>query len=382
MITNSPTIWWTQITGPRRLVDVISATLRNSRSVIYISNPDMPWRHEMRYTVEEQIRNTGSFVVDYIDWEDEHNREDIGRFLLERYASNNDMAAYRPHLGKPGPYLHKLGVLSKRVIWIKGIPADQVGEWVSFCRDYRTDTKEHGVFVIEAAGYNPLIRFPKYISVIRYFDYVSPYDTQLFALIVLSRSNIPVCFHQYISYVTANLCLTDGELVAELISNTDFEKSSPLESLEKLYDEDQILINRGSTKLTDSEPHPFQLLRNNSIQVLNNRLWKAQLQAVFPLVEEERISFIQKYEEAVKACLPIRQYTQIITNPYDVELGTLVYLTQEKDENDQRRLYIPESTDYKRLHFLRDIRHKLAHMRICTPEEMTDLLGENKIGEV
>jgi hypothetical protein len=274
VITNSPTIWWTQITGPRRLVDAISATLRDSRSVIYISDPDMPWRQEMRYTVEEQIRNTSSFVVDYIDWEDEHNGEDIGRFLLERYASKNDVAAYRPHLGKPGPYLHKLGALSNRIIWIKGIPAEQVGEWVSFCRDYRTDTK-HGVFVIEAAGYNPLMRFPKYVSVIRYFDYVSHYDTQLFALIVLSRSNIPVCFHQYISYVTANLCLTDGELVAELISKTDFEQSSLLESLEKLYYEDQLLMNRGSTKQTDSEPHPFLLLRNNNIQVLNNRLWRA-----------------------------------------------------------------------------------------------------------
>ena len=217
MTSHPSVIWWTQITGPRRLVDEISSALTNSRSVIYISDPDMPWRREMRYTIEEQIKNTCSLVVDYIDWEDEFKGGDISSFLLERYASRNDVAAYRPHLGKPLSYLHKLRALSGQVIWIKGIPADQIGEWASICRDYRTDTNEHGAFVIEAAGYFPDARFPQYVSVIRYYDYVSHYDTQLFALMVLSQSNIPIHLHKYISYVAANLCLTDAELADELI---------------------------------------------------------------------------------------------------------------------------------------------------------------------
>ncbi len=376
MTSHPSVIWWTQITGPRRLVDEISSALTNSRSVIYISDPDMPWRREMRYTIEEQIKNTCSLVVDYIDWEDEFKGGDISSFLLERYASRNDVAAYRPHLGKPLSYLHKLRALSGQVIWIKGIPADQIGEWASICRDYRTDTNEHGAFVIEAAGYFPDARFPQYVSVIRYYDYVSHYDTQLFALMVLSQSNIPIHLHQYISYVAANLCLTDAELADELISITDFETTSPLESLNNLYYEGKILVNRGTVEQTNTQPHPFSLLRSNNLQSLSHRLWRAQLMVAFALIEEERVAFIKKYEVVVKACLPIKQYRENITDPYDVELGTLVYLTQDKDENDQRRLYIPEATDYERLHFLRDLRHKLAHMKTCTPEEMTRLLAE------
>lgn len=379
MITIAPSIWWTQITGPRRLTEVIGAALRESRSVIYVSDPDMPWRQEMRYAVEEQIRHTTNLSVDYIDWEDEYKDADIGKTLLEQYATRKELSQYRPHLGEPGEYLHKIGALSGRVIWIKGIPTSQVGEWYSFCCDYRTDTREHGVFVIEAAGCVSDFRFPKYVSVVRYFDYVTHYDTQLFALIMLSRSNIPVSLHQYISYVASNLCLTDGELAQELISQTDFEKSSPIDTLDKLYREEKKLVTRGSMEPVNNQPHPFYLFRKNNYYMLNHRLWRAQIQAAFPLVEEERVAFVNKYKKAINACLPIKQYKEMITNPYDVELGTLVYLTQEKDENGQRQLYMNESIDYDRLHFLRDIRHKLAHMKICSPEEMTQLLADKEM---
>lgn len=375
MISDFPSIWWTQITGPRRLTEAISRELMINHSVIFVTHPDLPWRQEMRYSIEEQIRNE-DLSVDYIDCKDDYFGGDIGKFLLQRFASSLEQVSYRPHKESISQYLQTKGILSDRVIWIKGIPDNQIESWLLFCRDYRSEKKEHGLFVVETSAFDPQSHFPRYVSVVQYFDYISKYDTQLFASIVVSLSKIPVFLHQYITFVVGSLCITDGEVAAELIRNTDFGKIDPLDSLKVICHGNVFSASRGSVD-SANDSHPFFLLRKDNMQPLIRRLWKAQVQVAFPLVEEERVAFVSKYEAAINLCLPIIQYKSEINSPYDVELGTLVYLTRERDDNDLRKLYVPNVEDYHRLHFLRDMRHKLAHMRLCSPEEMTCLLSGN-----
>lgn len=376
MISDFSSIWWTQITGPRRLTEAISRELISNHSVIFITHPDMSWRQEMRYSIEEQIRSE-NLSVEFIDCKDEYSgSSDIGKFILQKFASSSDQVAYRPHKESISQYLQTKGILSDRVIWIKGIPDNQIESWLLFCRDYRSEKREHGLFVIEMSASLPRTTFQKQVSVIKYFDYISKYDTQLFASIVVSQSSIPIFLHKYIIFAVGDICITDCELAAELIKNTDFGKTNPLESLEVMCHENLFSASRGSITSTN-DPHPFFLIRNGNISALTHCLWKAQVQVAFPLVEEERVDFVRKYKVAINACLPIKQYKLEIDNPYDVELGTLVYLTQERDENDFRRLNILNLEDYHRLHFLRDMRHKLAHIKLCTPDEMTCLLSEN-----
>ena len=366
-------IWWKQITGPRRLTEAVARELISTHSVILITHPDLPWRQEMRYSIEDQIRNENLMVV-HIDCKDDYTGNDIGRFLLERFASDSDQVAHRPHKESISQYLKAKNILANKVIWIKGIPEHMVEAWLLFCRDYKSEKRVHGLFVIEMSASEPLRHFPRQVSVIKYSDYITKYDTQLFGSIIVSQSNYPRFLHQYITFAVGNICITDGEVAAEMIRSIDFEKTDPLTSLEEIYNGDAFSSFRGSVQSTD-DPHPFFLLRTHDLSALTHRLWKAQVQVAFPLVEEERVAFVRKYEDAINVCLPIRQLRFEIDDPYDVELGTLVYLTQDRDENDLRRLHISNLEDYRRLHFLRDMRNKLAHKSLCSPEEITSLLS-------
>ena len=91
--------WWTSITGPRNLCDAVSRALHNKSSVCLVVPDDLPWRDEMRASIEtgmHQMPDMESFYVEFIDVEDEcSDIADIGRYLMERYALPEIAAGYR-----------------------------------------------------------------------------------------------------------------------------------------------------------------------------------------------------------------------------------------------------------------------------------------------
>ena len=75
--------WWTSITGPRNLCDAVSRALHNKSSVCLVVPDDLPWRDEMRASIEtgmHQMPDMESFYVEFIDVEDEcSDIADIGQ---------------------------------------------------------------------------------------------------------------------------------------------------------------------------------------------------------------------------------------------------------------------------------------------------------------
>jgi hypothetical protein len=379
-------IWLENITGPVRLSEALVTSLQRGKSVLFLADPDMPWRWQFRGNVESKLSN--DFTVRIIDCEEEYNGEDIGEFLVSRLAPDS-FSAYLRQRGNKSKYLKSSGIFSNTVIWIKGVGEQPSVQWTRYVSDYCSRSRQDGLFIIEINQYLDLPKAARNnMEVIDYSDFITRQDLQLFtSIIAASNEEIPAYLKQYVACVSACLCGTDAELADKLISNSDFSRIEPVDALEKLFDEG-LLPNFRGIVCAPENPHPFALLRKGLKSDLEKRVWTAQLQVAFPAIELERAALITKWkfeiEEAIgtqywspATCSAeyITQYGEQLQSPYDAEIGTLVRMTQlRKDKDrDQYLLYIPEEVDRDRLQILRGLRNNLAHLKTCAPNDINEL---------
>ena len=167
--------WWTAITGPRNLCDAVSRALHNKSSVCLLVPDDLPWRDEMRACIEtgmHQMPDMESFYVEFIDVEDDcPDIPDIGRYLLERYALPEIAAGYRGR-EKMQKYILDKQVLDNRVLWVKGMNAEQEKRWLQFCKDYAPMKDSDGRFVLEVKWTDKEYE-RRNLAVIRYGDMIA-----------------------------------------------------------------------------------------------------------------------------------------------------------------------------------------------------------------
>ena len=138
------------------------------------------------------------------------------------------------------------------------------------------------------------------------------------------------------------------------------------------------------------DSHPFTLLRQKQYSVLQKKVWEAQLRTIYPLVEMERVAFIRANENEVLHAIcsefvdyygnkrHVRQFGEILKNPYDAEIGTLYGMNHMRRAEDPYRyvLYIPDEENRKRLTLLHEIRNAIAHMTTCTVEQVAAFLNQ------
>ena len=72
----------------------------------------------------------------------------------------------------------------------------------------------------------------------------------------------------------------------------------------------------------------------------------------------------------------ITQYGEQITNPMEVELGSLCYMMSHHQSGDAYMLYIPEEIDRDWIKFLHECRNSLSHVSCCNPDQMRKLLDK------
>ena len=320
--------WWTSITGPRNLCDAVSRALHNKSSVCLVVPDDLPWRDEMRASIEtgmHQMPDMESFYV-----EDEcPDIADIGRYLMERYALPEIAAGYRGR-EKLQKYILDKQVLDNRVLWIKGMNASQEKRWLQFCRDYVPVKDSDGRFVLEAR-WTDKENERRNLAVIRYGDTIKRYDLTLFNSIYLNREKgtYSAIWQQYAAVMCALLCNTDAETSQAFMDTCDFTAEEPIIGMRKIAADGAYLRRAESSSL-----HILSLVRKESISAIDAQIWKAQLQVLFPLLEIERVSFIKRYRKQVQEALGekyhdfrtgrpqyIYQFGETVSDPDNAELG-------------------------------------------------------------
>ena len=382
-------LWWTSITGPRNLTIAVARALHDKNNVCLVVPDDLPWRVEMRGCIEtemHQLAEMDAFYVEIIDVEDECAKEDdIGRYLLARFASPSIATGYRRR-EKLQKYILDNQVLANRVLWVKGMNPEQEKKWIHFCREYSPENETDGRFVLEIRWSEEDVG-TKNFSYIKYNEMVNRHDLSLFNSLFLNREKLsysPV-WQQYIATLCALLCNTDAETSKEFMETCDFLQDEPILGMRMVAD-DARYQRRGET----NRAHILSMIRQGNLSEIEAQIWKAQLQVLFPLLEIERVSFVNCYHQQIEEALSeeyydyrtgqsqlVFQFGERVDEPDDAELGTLYRMMRLKRNSDysQYLLYIPDEQSRIRIELLHDVRNALAHRKCCSIDKIAEFIN-------
>lgn len=370
--------WWNNITGARTVVDRVAMALLENKMVVLKVPSDVPWRYPMRSAIQTAFNehtDSRDIVIETIDAIDRNpSNLEPGRFILQNYASSAIKAGYREKARiSIQDYISDRNVIKNRIIWVKGLDEKAAIKWLQFCRGFSPRSAVDGLFVLEVHG-NVTAPDSRYIQYIDFDDCVSSYDVQQFNSFILDDQRLYTTnWKRYISTTVAAVCGVDAEISETLLKTVDFRMESVIDGLQHINEMGDF-ERRGTENGSD---HPLWHFRNNNITELLHRIWTSQIQVLFPVIELERQKIIDKWHSAIETALKDNQVIQfgvVLTDPTEVELGTLCFMMSHKIHGDYRMLYIPEETDRERIRFLHDCRNKLAHMNCCTPNEVSCLL--------
>ena len=363
--------WWANIMGAHLVISKIVEALTENCTVIIDIPVDLPWRHQMRSSAEDEFRKLSGIsdtIIEVVDATDDVPVDVApGRFLLDRFAQNKEVRnGYRERSQRSiQEYIIENTVLKNRIIWVKGMLNSQVSDWLSFCRDYNSNNEENGLFVLEIQG--GVHKQDNNMRSIRLLECISNYDVQLFSsFIVEEKSALSNVWRRYLSTATAIICDIDAEIASHLLEIIDPKKQSPLDIIMEMASWQEYSV-RG---VDDESNHIFMHCRNNNKKELEQRLWKAQVQVLFPLIEMERIKIIESYYRELQTTIEqkhIEQYGEKITKPIQLELGTLCFLMN-------RYSCIRDKDARERISFLHKCRNHLAHAHCCSTSEVCELL--------
>ena len=261
-------------------------------------------------------------------------------------------------------YIIQKGIVANEIVWVKGMKDAGVAEqWIKFCRGFKKRTKQDGLFVLEMQD-SACQADMKPLEVIKYSDCISNYDVQLFNRIILGeQSKYSDVWKDYIASVSASVCDTDAELSAALIETIDFKWKSVLDGIKAVAESG-----------TEGADHALWYLNNNSIDEIEHRIWRAQVQVLFPILELIRIDLIKKWNYEIQKILNekhVEQYNTPIRDASDVELGTLDFIVNKYE------YCIEDEKTCEWISFLHECRNLLAHADCCTPEQVRRLLDRN-----
>lgn len=372
--------WWNKITGAHVVVaNVANALLENSTAVLKVPS-DLPWRHSMRSTIQTEFQNRNDsrdVVIEPVDAIDD-NPEDLdpGRFILQRYAPSAISRGYREKSKiSIQEYIAQHGVIKNRIIWVKGLDAKSANSWIKFCRGFLPKTVPDGLFVLEIHG-SVNISDSKHLRVIDFNSCVSSYDVQLFNSFVLDDEEVHTdIWKKYISTSAALVCDVDAEVSELLLRIVDFETEDAIAGVKRISELPDF-ERRGQE---DNSKHVLWYYRNNKKNELEHRIWSAQVQVLFPIIELERVQIIRTWDSTIEEVLnkhEVLQYGERIIQSMDVELGTLCYMMARRVTYDAYMLHIPDDEVRERIKFLHECRNLLAHVSCCPPEYVAKLLGK------
>lgn len=365
--------WWNRVTGPHEVVLAVADALSEGHSVSLRIPGDLPWRHEMRAAVRDALLSSyglGDVTITTIDGDDlPPEAESPGNYLLERFALVSDRRSYRPRPDKTiQSFIIDRKVLKNRIVWIKGV-SESIGEaWLSFCEGYQSTSVDDGLFIIEMAS-DRYFRGIANVQEVALKDHISVFDARLLNSIMIGdgMSELADARKRYYTALVTHLCGTDVEVAEELISQPDFSKLDIRQLIQRVA-EMPVFSRRGS----QSEDHILSLCRSRRDDLIARRIWEAQTESLYPLVEAERLLVITELKDGIDNLIQspgIMQFEERVQDARDVELGTLVYLMAS------RQLYVPEATLRDRIHLLRECRNLIAHNECCSIDQVDNLLG-------
>lgn len=350
--------------------------LRGDKSVVLHVPQDLPWRHEMRDILREELQSTlgtENLSITFLDAREElAGKREPGKYLIDRFALRDVALHYRPGMASAQDYLLRKGVLRNEIVWIKGLDAEDSRVWVQFCSGWHVSSPSEGLFVIEDRCSEAEI--PPSLVTIGYSDYVDEYSAQLFNGFTLNSPKFDAyttARKRYTASLLTNLCETDVEVAYALVEEHDLTGEDPLSAVRAVAESD-----RFESRGCGSSKHILGLIRRGNEAEIRERIWAAQLEVLFPMIEGERLQIVEKLSEDISLLITegrIEQDGNEVTSPEDIELGSLVHFMR-RDSNGKRAINVAEKDLQGRIFLLWKCRNHLAHHGCCDMDEVSQLL--------
>lgn len=373
--------WWSRITGPRVFIEQIVSSLSEGRSVALLLPDTCPWLSEMRSFTAGAIPNhygLGRLTVDSLRTNsgDDATKSPF-QLLLGKYALHDVALRYRESMN-PQSFLLDQHILKDRIIWLEDTPKNDPHAWLCFASTWRAKSPEDGLFVIEVPAHAAVALSniaQDNLSLVDYRELVSDYSVSLFngtLIDEIAPRDMTNLEQRYLASLLTSLCGGDVEVAEALTGDLTALRDGPIDTVMNIakYFEG----SRGA----EEETHILNLVRANDRESLGRRAWSAQVEVLFPLIETLRLKVIEALRPSIETILdedPITQYGESVKNVEDVELGTLIYLMACRTENNERRLYVPDSALREEIYLLHSCRNNLAHISVCPPDQVRRLLA-------
>ncbi|MFC3086707.1 hypothetical protein [Tabrizicola soli] len=154
--------------------------------------------------------------------------------------------------------------------------------------------------------------------------------------------------------LAAELCGWRLDLIADLVTQREEDILSPLGWLRRNADRRQDFeVNYG----TRGFYCPVHLLFSGQMKEIELRIWRAQLSALFPWIEEHRLRIIDRYRKFLRIDDHLRKLQ--VNDVENIELGALRF---------QLRPYLPRN-ELEHIEALASMRNDLAHRKPVDPQK-------------
>jgi hypothetical protein len=339
-------LWWEEIPGPRGILNEITRTLKDSRSVI-LNRCNVPWIKRLRYIVSRAMEEQ-HIITSEIDASTQ-GTDDPGKFLLGQMGRREDINDFRDGMGITiFKHFKDRGVLQSKLVCILNIEESRQQEWAEFITRYKSKDMHDGIFFLEVNnpdGRNFSLPVSPRILKIDMRSTISIYDVLSFTMLMASSLPVHDMWKQYIAWLSTIIFEKDVESMADYLGNRlqNLSQAEILVTLESLVEDREFL---------------------------NHAAWRAQMHIFFPVIEQIRISLIEKNKDAIKSALDqheIIYFDNRITEPYDAELGPLAHMVGR----DWLRIAGQECAEILLLH---DCRNNLAHVTPCKLAHMERII--------
>ena len=334
-------IWWEDLNGPRRFLVEASNILSGGKSVVLCLPERVPWLKIMRDVLEKLLLK-GTQTIKVLNAEKIFDTPQ--EYVLKNFCANKrgfrayNSTAYAKFLAE------STGIeLNDSCLWIRKASPAQVEQWLTFIAEYQKFLagRKGGVFLLEAGDY---WNVKSEVAILSYKKKISDYDSFAFNIFVAADfANENQLMKRYLAELVTALTEGDVEFGAACIAKSDDFLKNP----EKVFED--LMWEFNSSKSTED---------------IEQAIWMTQLKLIFPLVETFRRNFVRRYEEQ------IRNFPAHHVPPEEVEIGALY------TQFNTRRWLISEA-DANDLEFYREVRNKLAHLRVLPFDELQKIFEKN-----
>lgn len=348
-------LWWNRIISSVQYFNLLKEYLSDEMNVLIFCKSKLPWKKTLYEKLKTELGDiTATRSIHSIRCE---SGTSPGKIILKSLCSPETQANFWPGQSY-AEYLADTDniTLNNMFVRVEDIPTmDDASKWIEFVNEYYRLSKSHNknckraVFILECSGNFSFEPKSEYFAAIDITP--SDFDRHMFCIMNTSEIKCSYPLKQYISELVFNLGGNNIELCGILASEGIALLDNPA------------FIYKRVCKMYGIENR-----ETKSEMEIKSEIIISQVKVIFPVLEQNRQLLIKKYNNEIKAALPIKNsLDEIVSEPYELELGALLLMV-----NQNKVVMLPD--DKNLLKLCRNIRNKIAHNEILLSNEIKSIL--------